>query len=144
MTQPRLRDTLAGEPRQLRDFEGHWSLSRRILQDKGPEAQFAGQALWTPEADRLIYRETGTLTVAGQLPMRAERCYHWHEGLRVHFDDGRFFHTVPPEGGETTHWCDPDSYHGRYDFTQWPAFEVTWRVTGPQKSYRMHSLYQRP
>jgi hypothetical protein len=133
---------MPNELRQLRDFEGHWSLSRCILQDAGSEARFEGQAVWTPEADRLIYREVGTLTVADQPPMRAERCYHWHEGLRVHFEDGRFFHTVPPEGGEANHWCDPDSYHVRYDFTRWPAFDVTWHVIGPQKSYRMHSLYR--
>lgn len=91
----------------------------------------------------MIYREAGTLTVAGQAPMQAERCYHWHSDLSVHFEDGRFFHKVPPSGGDTEHWCAPDTYVGRYDFTCWRTFEVIWRVTGPRKSYQMCSLYTR-
>jgi hypothetical protein len=75
--------------------------------------------------------------------MLAERRYVWHPDLSVHFDDGRFFHKIPQEGGATDHWCDPDSYEGCYDFSKWPDFGVTWRVTGPRKSYRMHSLYKR-
>jgi hypothetical protein len=132
------------DPRQLSDFEGRWRLSRRIVQDAGTEARFEGQAVWSPDAECLIYRETGTLTVTGQPPMQAERRYRWHPDLCVHFDDGRFFHRVPAQGGETDHWCDPDSYHVRYDFSAWPDFEVIWLVSGPRKSYRMFSRYARP
>lgn len=131
------------EPRRLADFEGRWSLVRSIVHDHAPEARFEGEAFWAPDAGRLIYRESGVLTVPGQPPMQAERSYHWHHDLSVHFDDGRFFHKVPPAGGATEHWCDPDSYAGRYDFSGWPGFEVTWQVSGPRKSYRMCSLYRR-
>jgi len=131
------------EPRRLADFEGRWSLTRRIVHHNAPAARFEGTAVWTPEEGRLISHESGTLTVASQPPMQAERTYHWHPDLSVHFDDGRFFHKVPAAGGASEHWCDPDSYRGRYDFSDWPCFRVMWDVTGPRKSYRMQSLYRR-
>jgi hypothetical protein len=73
----------------------------------------------------------------------AERRYLWSADLSVWFEDGRFFHNVPPHGGPTAHWCDPDQYDGQYDFADWPAFRVTWRVRGPRKDYRMETLYRR-
>jgi hypothetical protein len=123
------------EPRQLSDFEGRWRVSRRIRPREGPGARFEGHAEWTDAQAGLIYRETGTMTLEGQIPMQAERRYLWTPELAVHFDDGRFFHRVPPVGGATDHWCDPDTYRGRYEFDSWPFFRVTWQVTGPRKDY---------
>ena len=51
------------------------------------------------------------------------------------------FHRVPPLGGDSGHWCDPDQYDGSYDFSAWPAFTVTWSVRGPRKAYLMSSRY---
>lgn len=73
--------------------------------------------------------------------MTASRVYLWKADLSVWFDDGRYFHTVPAQGGATDHWCDPDQYDVRYDFAEWPDFRVTWRVEGPRKSYTMVSDY---
>ncbi|QEW20159.1 hypothetical protein LA6_002353 [Marinibacterium anthonyi] len=129
--------------RVLEEFAGTWTVSRRILQDDGPEAGFEGQAVWTPQDGGLAYVETGLLTIAGQGRFAAERRYFWDADLRVHFDDGRFFHQVPPEGGRTGHWCDPDQYDVEYDFADWPAFTTTWQVRGPRKSYRMTTGYRR-
>ena len=75
--------------------------------------------------------------------MQAERRYLWREDLTVWFEDGRFFHQVPAEGGETGHWCDPDQYDVTYHFNDWPDFQVVWRVKGPAKDYRMVSHYTR-
>jgi hypothetical protein len=130
--------------RVLADFEGHWTVTRDITQDTGPNAQFTGQAVWIPIAQGLAYRETGVLTLEGQAPMQSERRYHWAPDLSVYFDDGRFFHKVPPMGGKTGHWCDPDQYDVHYSFDAWPQFQLDWRVTGPRKAYCMRSIYSRP
>lgn len=129
-------------PRVLGDFAGRWRLDREIAHDDGSRARFTGQAEWRPVPAGLDYRETGTLVLAGQR-MQAERRYLWRPDLSVCFADGRFFHQVPPQGGETAHWCAPDRYEGHYDFTAWPEFRVRWRVTGPRKAYRMTSHYRR-
>lgn len=129
--------------RVLDEFEGVWDIARSIRPADGPVARFEGQGIWTPARGGLDYAERGTLSVPGAAPMTAERRYHWTTELMVYFDDGRLFHQVPPGGGETRHWCDPDSYTGQYDFSAWPAFEVSWHVTGPRKDYVMHSRFTR-
>ncbi|MEO0743754.1 MAG: DUF6314 family protein [Pseudomonadota bacterium] len=128
--------------RRLLDFEGLWRIAREVRHGDGSVGQFAGTAQFTPAGDGLAYVEEGTLTLAGTA-LQATQRYHWGADLSVHFDDGRFFHHVPPLGGETSHWCAPDQYDGHYDFADWPAFTVTWTVTGPRKDYRMLSRYAR-
>ena len=129
--------------RALADFEGRWSLQRHITHDAAAPARFVGQAVWSPHDGGMTYRETGVLTIEGAPPMPSERRYWWAPDLSVYFDDGRFFHRVPALGGDTAHWCDPDQYEVRYTFDLWPEFQVEWQVSGPRKSYRMHSSYSR-
>ncbi|GFE52338.1 hypothetical protein So717_40910 [Roseobacter cerasinus] len=129
--------------RTLGDFIGRWRLTRQIRHTGGAQAEFAGHAVWQPEAQELIYHETGLLQMPGSQPMQAERKYLWREGLCVYFDDGRFFHQVPARGGNAEHWCDPDTYSVRYDFADWPAFSTAWTVRGPRKDYEMSSQYER-
>ena len=131
------------ELRTLSDFEGAWALHRRISPRQGVGAIFEGTAVWSRIKDGLAYVETGLIQLEGQMPMQAERRYFWSEDLCVYFEDGRFFHTVPSQGGQSDHWCDPDMYIGTYDFTRWPDFEVTWQVTGPKKDYLLQTLYTR-
>ncbi|MRU14223.1 trigger factor [Roseovarius sp. A21] len=128
---------------QLADFEGEWRLERRIVQADGVEARLQGVAVFRAVPEGLAYEEIGTLRVPGQPEMEARRAYLWGPDLSVWFDDGRFFHRVPAEGGETGHWCDPDQYDGRYEFEEWPVWRVTWDVRGPRKDYRMESEYRR-
>lgn len=129
--------------RRLEDFEGAWRFSRRIKHADGQEVLVTGSAVWTPSGEGLACEETGEMLLPGAALMQVKRVYLWMEGLRVHFEDGRFFHEVPPEGGETTHWCDPDRYDGTYDFGPWPDFIVSWDVRGPHKDYRMVTTYTR-
>ncbi|WP_299285849.1 DUF6314 family protein [uncultured Tateyamaria sp.] len=130
--------------RVLADFEGAWTLSRTITQNTGASATFEGRATWTGAGDDgLAYHETGLLHVPGAAPMKAERRYHWGPDLTVSFDDGQFFHSVPPQGGRATHFCDPDTYVVDYDFTKWPAFTATWTVNGPRKAYVMTTRFER-
>lgn len=130
--------------RVLADFAGRWDVSRTITPDQGAVAQFGGCATWTKQGADLLYTEQGTLKIAGARPMHAERRYLWTADLHVFFDDGRYFHTVPAGGGDTDHWCDPDTYTVTYDFTDWPTFQTRWRVDGPRKAYLMTTQYRRP
>lgn len=135
------RDTRDVRARVLADFEGRWRIERRITQHDGPPARFDGQAVWSPEGDALRYMERGELRIEGQRAMQAERRYLWRADLSVWFEDGRFFHRVPPGGGDAAHWCAPDAYDVSYDFALWPRFRVVWRVRGPRKDYTMTSTY---
>ncbi|WP_299674433.1 DUF6314 family protein [uncultured Roseobacter sp.] len=138
-----MRDNADQSVRCLQDFEGRWQLTRQIRHAEGVRAAFSGDAVWCPDADGLIYRETGVLQMPGSPPIQAERRYLWREGLHVYFEDGRFFHQVPARGGQAEHWCDPDTYVVHYDFSDWPAFSTSWQVSGPRKSYEMRSRYTR-
>lgn len=131
-------------PRVLSDFAGDWRVTRRIADARGPDAVFEGAASWRPDGDSMLYHESGTMTLAGHPPLHATRRYVWTEDLAVHFEDGRLFHRVPPEGGMARHWCDPDVYELTYAFEAWPCFAVHWRVTGPRKDYRAETEYRRP
>ena len=64
-------------------------------------------------------------------------------GIAVFFADGRAFHRFVPAADtvEADHWCDPDTYKVRYDFSRWPVWQAEWRVTGPRKDYVMQSVY---
>lgn len=127
--------------RVLADFIGVWSLRKVITQEGGPDGEFRGSATWRKGVRGLTYHEHGHLRLGDADPIVAERSYVWHPDLTVHFDDGRFFHTVPATGGSTRHWCDPDLYEVMYDFAEWPRFQVVWTVTGPRKNYRMACQY---
>ncbi len=129
--------------RGLRDFTGRWTLQRVIEHADGTHARFDGHAVWSEDGEGLMQEETGALRIGDGKPVTATRRYLWRPELAVHFDDGRFFHDVPPFGGETAHWCAPDQYDGVYAFPSWTEFRVTWHVAGPRKSYRMESLYRR-
>lgn len=127
--------------RSLSDFEGSWCVSRQITPAVDPPGRFHGEATWARVPQGLAYHEIGELQVGAHPAMQAERRYLWRDDLTVWFEDGRFFHQVPPDGGETGHWCDPDQYDVSYDFATWPEFRVTWRVRGPAKDYTMVTEY---
>lgn len=124
--------------RVLEDFIGRWRLSREIVHGDGTRARFGGVAEWSADG---AYVERGTLDM-GTARFAAERRYRWTEDLEVYFDDGRFFHTVPRTGGQTSHWCDPDQYDVTYDFSAWPEWAARWQVRGPRKDYVMTSTYR--
>ncbi|MGP6085688.1 DUF6314 family protein [Antarctobacter jejuensis] len=129
--------------RALSAFLGKWEITRQIRQDDGAEGRFEGTAEWRADEDGAIYVETGQFWLAGQGPFHAERRYRWGTDLTVYFEDGRLFHTVPPQGGDVAHWCPPDQYDGHYDFSGWPDWHVTWRVFGPRKAYASFTRYSR-
>ena len=129
--------------RRLEDFEGAWAFTRRVSHAGGQEAAVTGRAVWSRAGTGLALVETGEMHLPGAAPMQVERRYRWGADLAVFFEDGRFFHQIPPKGGGASHWCDPDRYDGSYDFSRWPDFTVTWCVRGPRKDYRMVTRYTR-
>lgn len=130
----------------LQDFEGLWRLERRIHDARGPDARFSGTARFVPDGEGLILDEAGRLDLTGQGAFQAERRYLWRPDgacIAVFFADGRDFHRFDPGQGAAVadHWCDPDTYQVRYDFSDWPRWQAEWRVTGPRKDYTMRSHY---
>ncbi len=131
----------------LTDFTGRWRLSRQITDARGPDATFTGTATFTPDAQGLHLHEAGELRLHGQGAFQAERIYIWQQAgaeIAVFFADGRDFHRFDPNRAKVTadHWCDPDTYKVRYDFTDWPLWQAEWRVTGPRKDYVMRTQYR--
>lgn len=135
---------MARDARALADFDGDWTLHKTIEHADGTTAAFQGTATWHGDAQGAEYSEVGHLTVGRAPPVLAQRRYRWSKTLDVFFQDGRFFHKVPPQGGTTNHWCDPDQYNVSYDFTDWPAFDVVWQVSGARKEYKIFCRYTRP
>ena len=131
----------------LAQLAGRWRLDRHIRDHRAAAEGFlTGEAVFTPQAGGLEYRETGELRYAGQSPVRAERRYLWRESagrVAVLFDDGRPFHDFPLGAGlaEAVHDCAPDRYGVSYDFTDVPRWRAVWRVRGPRKDYLMTSRY---
>ena len=128
---------------RLTDFLGCWSFERRVQHEAQPEACAVGTAYWRETGAGAEYVESAELRIEGHPPMQAERRYLWTPELDVLFEDGRYFHAVPPTGGVARHWCDPDEYRVQYDFSDWPEFETIWHVNGPRKSYVMTTRYRR-
>lgn len=122
---------------RLAELEGHWQITRTI-EDRRADltGAFEGEATWSPDAEGLIQTEAGTLRYGNAAPMQATRRYLWRDqdgALRVFFEDGRAFHTVPLEGEEALHDCPPDTYKVRYSFPAPDRFTTRWHVTGPRK-----------
>lgn len=126
---------------ELTALEGRWNFDRRITHDDGTLAHVTGSAVFHPDADGLIYDETGQISLNGSTPLSATRRYLWRPGLHVLFEDGRPFHTVPSPGEAAIHDCPPDTYVVRYEFADWPRWETRWQVTGPRKAYTMLTVY---
>jgi hypothetical protein len=130
----------------LPDFAGRWTVQRRIDdRHAGQQLRFEGEVQIGPEADHWRYQETGALILPNGTRLTADRAYLWRaqgDNIAVYFEDDRFFHAFAPEGKpEAAHWCDPDQYNARYDFSDWPNWRAEWTVTGPRKDYTMVSEF---
>jgi hypothetical protein len=130
-------------------FAGVWTVTREIEDfATGRPGRFRGLARITALAEGLRYAEYGTLTL-GTARMQATRVYLWQPegatGVRVLFDDGRFFHRF--DWGQTIstddHQCEADHYAVRYNFGV-EGWHVHWRVQGPAKDYAATTRFLRP
>jgi hypothetical protein len=132
---------------RLSDFEGEWALDRQI-EDRLLDApvRFQGRAIFRPDGEGYRYQEVGQMTIGDAAPMEARRAYLWFQRdgrIVVTHDDGRPFHDFDPADPVARHVCTPDDYRVRYDFSGWPDWSATWRVSGPRKNYRLVSRYSR-
>ncbi len=130
------------------DFLGDWSLARQIDDRAGGQSgQMIGRASFVRADDHVLYREAGQMRLGNGPAMSAERSYIWRfeNGVTVQFADGRPFHQFIPSGqvDGTNHPCGDDFYRVKYDFTGWPDWSATWRVTGPRKDYTSITHYTR-
>ena len=127
-------------------LEGGWRLTREIEDRRaGLTGRLEGTCHWTRDAQGLRQEETGLLTMGTSPPMQATRVYLWRAegvGLAVFFEDGRPFHSLGPGRLQDRHWCDPDTYDVRYDFSRWPDWTQCWRVSGPRKNAVILSWFQ--
>ncbi|MFD2175086.1 DUF6314 family protein [Rhodobacter lacus] len=139
--------------RAITDFEGLWQMERWI-DDRfgGQPGHFIGTAELQRDAKSAPpgtwnWNESGYLTLGEETPVLATRTYLWRPvppRIEVFFEDGRPFHAFALSGQATAaHWCDPDDYRVDYDFSRWPDWSATWRVSGPHKDYEMISRYKR-
>lgn len=132
---------------RLEDFAGRWRIGRRIDDRLGAvTGRFEGVAEFRPVPQGLAYREEGRMWLGAAPGVLAVRDYLWREeGGRIVIDhaDGRPFHAFDPAEPEARHWCDPDDYRVRYDFSRWPEWRAEWTVRGPRKDYTMRSSYRR-
>lgn len=134
---------------RLPAFTGTWAVERDITDLRGGRSgRFTGRAEFRPAPDGLAYVETGTLVLGGVV-MAATRSYLWREAagcIEVRFDDGHPFHAFPADDltPEASHDCPPDRYRVRYDFADWPRWQVEWRVTGQRKDYLSRTRFARP
>lgn len=127
-------------------FEGAWDLQRVVHHADGRQDRLTGQAVFTRAGPGLEYVETGQMHLAQGGVVQARRRYLWRstgDQIEVLFDDGRPFHSFSTAQPNATHLCPPDTYKVCYDLGDWPRWQTTWTVTGPRKSYRMHSRYGR-
>ncbi len=138
--------TVTALPR-FADFAGQWHVERHITDRHAQSTgRFEGIARFTPDNRGFAYHESGHLHLPGHAPFVAERRYHWrleNGEVIIDFEDGRFFHSIRDTDTEATHWCDPDHYVVRYDFTDWPNWSSRWTVSGPRKAYEMITRYSR-
>ncbi|MDR9428009.1 MAG: DUF6314 family protein [Salibaculum sp.] len=130
------------------DFRPGFRFAREIEDAlTGQVLRAEGTVCFTPDAAGLIYAESGRLHLPGRAPMQAERRYLWRfeaSGVAVFFEDGRPFHHFVPagQGAGSDHPCGSDHYRVAYDFTRWPCWTATWRVTGPRKAYVSRTLHE--
>ena len=131
---------------ELRDFEGAWSLDRRIRHDDGAEATCVGHATAVPDGAGLRWREEGRLRLPDGRSLAAHRTLLWRpapEGVAVLFEDGRPFHRIDlaSPAPRDEHLCAADLYRVAYDFASWPVWRMRWRVDGPRHAYAMETRH---
>ena len=131
------------------DFARDWTIVREIVDRSQKQlGDFEGEAVLRPTKDAgvLHYAERGDIRLGDGPQMEATRAYLWQFGrdkVEVAFTDGRPFHTFQPRGrgAGTEHLCGSDLYRVEYDFSSWPRWRATWKVSGPRKDYTSVSEY---
>ncbi|MEH3032657.1 MAG: DUF6314 family protein [Aeromicrobium erythreum] len=129
-----------------RDLLGTWVLERDVDDHLNGEQRRVEGSTTLTEVDAATVRwdEVGTMRWAWhEVPVsRTLYAVERDGGWWVTFEDGRDFHPWSP-GDDVVHPCAPDTYRGRVEVLAEDRWSVTWRATGPQKDYTMHSTLTR-
>lgn len=137
-----------GVPDPVAYLTGRWTLDRRITDlSAGQSGTFTGTGEFRPTDDGLAYAERGELRLGPHVGP-AWRAYTYRragDGLRVEFDDGRFFHDLDLRTGvwTVTHPCRADAYAGEFRVLSPDRWTQDWRVTGPAKGLRLVTTFTR-
>jgi len=141
----------------LRFLQGEWAIHRRF--EGSYAGVFTGTANVLPEADSpgtCRYREQGKLTDGDGNTFEAKQNYRYRllegnlEVLKREGADWIVMHELgfSDDGGKAiashVHLCGRDRYAATYriDFAG-GAWELAYTVSGPEKDYRIQSLYER-
>ncbi|NKQ57909.1 hypothetical protein HFP15_34115 [Amycolatopsis sp. K13G38] len=128
---------------------GDWTLARTLPGIGRVRGTARFSAL---EPALLHYREDGTFTLDNGQVLEVYREYHYrleHDRIRICFADPgppRTLHVLRPGGtgsASDVHLCGEDTYTGQYEFPGNDRFTVRMHVTGPQKDYSIHTVYDR-
>jgi Family of unknown function (DUF6314) len=126
---------------------GRWTVERTLEDAVLGAGTFAGEAVFAPEGDGLLWREQGRLRLGAYdgPAARTLRIVPDGAGWLVRFADGRPFHPLDLRDGacEVAHPCGEDRYDGIYRLVGPDELDVRWRVRGPEKDARIASLYRR-
>ncbi len=107
-----------------------------------------GTADFTPDHDGIRFVERGLLMLP-QARTEAQRTYRFvidgDHRFSVFFADGRIFHRAEITAGTAwaCHDCAPDTYHGRYRFSEPDRWSLSWRITGPRKDLVISTVFSR-
>ena len=108
---------------------------------------FAGEAVFAPEGDGLLWREQGRLRLGAYdgPATRTLRIVPDGTGWLVRFADGRPFHPLDLREGTcaVAHPCGEDRYEGVYRVSGPDELEVRWCVRGPAKDGVIETRYRR-
>jgi hypothetical protein len=146
-------------------LEGTWSLSRYLKSARLPSGQFRGSGTFharQPTDSRFqaeyLYIEEGHFVTETGLKMQANRKYIYRynerdDEISVWFaeDKDSLFHKLEWSGGPTLfkahghHHCVKDEYQVEYNFEarngQVKSFRITFKVSGPSKSYTSETAF---
>jgi hypothetical protein len=126
---------------------GRWTVERTLEDAALGLGTFAGEAVFAPDGDGLLWREEGRLRLGAYdgPATRTLRIVPEDGGWMVRFADGRAFHPLDLREGACAveHPCGEDTYDGVYRVAGPDELEVRWRVRGPAKDGVIASRYRR-
>lgn len=129
-------------------FKGLWSFKRQVTGIFPEELTVEGQGYFTAggQSNQRRYKEEGVYTRESQdIPFENTYLYELisPQQCRVLFPDGRLFYELSNVYQEIQHLCGEDKYGGQFEVRGLYRWQLSWQVTGPRKSYEIHTVYRR-
>lgn len=140
---------------------GAWKINRKILNSQSKFTRGEGTATFRKrdnDENAMLYREELTLYAHfDKISASKEYIFRYKEDetISVYFNEQpeRFFYTLnfpqlnsgksSMNLAEGEHLCGNDLYMAEYVFVDYNQFQLSYQVNGPQKGYRLITLYNR-